>query len=941
MNIRSHPDVSRLQHWLEPTRLPWPKALLFYIVSALCGLLLFPITASAQEADSLRQVTPDSLAVPIADSLARPPLADSLMQLAPVAPGSPSEAADSALEHPVEFSARDSLVIVFGKRDDEQGDLGALYGEAKVNYGDTKLDAHTVEILFDIDELRAYGVESDSGFVGRPQISLQDENFAGDRMAFNMRTERGRVTQAETAYDDGFIQGEVVKRTEDSTLYIRNGLYTTCECKDDPSYSLRANKMKLINQETIVTGPIQLYLFNIPTILWLPFGLLPNQNTRRSGFLAPTYGEDEFGFYLQDMGWYFALNDYTDLQLRGGIWTSGTWRGATTFRYNRRYRFNGSLGFDFARQRSGERRDPDLRTSNRSSFRWSHNQNLDPSTTFTSSVNLSSSGYLRSVSDNYSDRVRQTIESSIRYSKRWKNAGRSLNLQLSQNQQLSTGTVRLTLPNLTFTQSSRKPFERELRAPGEDEKWFEKITYSYNFTTRNRFDFTPLSDEELLAAGDTSALDINWVDALFDADQYRRATGEEVPFDFRSTHRIPISATFSARKANLNITPNISYTEDWFIQTTRQRLVAITDSTQRLQSFDEPGFFALRQFTSSVSANTTFYGIFPWKVGAIDGFRHTVRPRLSFSYRPDFSSDFWGYSRTVTDQNGEERDYTIVTGVPSGLQQSVSFALANVFEAKRVEVDSTGQENSEVLKLFNLDANSSYNFAADSLKLGRISVTARSSLFDNKVNINLRSTFSAYRLNAEGNKEIDKFLFTGLGSSLARLTRMSISANTSFRSQNNNRGGGSRPFESTRAALGNPNDPLTQANLIGDSMRNTSSGAVDFNIPWSLSLDFTYSLSKPFQTTTRTMTANARFDFSLTPNLKVQGRTGYDFERKEAVTTNISLFKDLECWQMSLNWVPFGRYQSFGFTLQVKSGHLSEFLRIQQPKSDVSGRLNF
>ncbi len=112
----------------------------------------------------------------------------------------------------------------------------------------------------------------------------------------------------------------------------------------------------------------------------------------------------------------------------------------------------------------------------------------------------------------------------------------------------------------------------------------------------------------------------------------------------------------------------------------------------------------------------------------------------------------------------------------------------------------------------------------------------------------------------------------------------------------------------------------------------------DFSIPWSLSLDFTYGVTKTGANTIRRAIINTTFDFSLTPNWKVASRTGYDFDRQEMVTTNISLARDFDCWQMSFNWVPFGSYQSWGFDLHVKSGHLRDLLRIRQPKSDVRDR---
>ena len=883
----------------------------------------------AQQQDTLRPPPP-------ADSLISTP--DSLAQRAPspnAFPPTTSPATGSALSDPVVFSASDSLVILVG---DDNQDTGNLYGNTVVNYGSTKMEAHQVEILFEIDELRAQGLPSDTGMVGRPTFNQGQETFRGDQMAFNLRTERGRVTIAETSFDDGQIRGGIVKVTEDSVLYIKDGVYTTCSCIEDPSYSLRSNKMKVVDQTKIFTGPIQLFLFNIPTPLWLPFGFLPAQNTRRSGLLAPTYGEDESGFYLRDLGWYFALNDYHDLQLRGGIWTSGSWQASTLWRYNRRYGYSGQVYFDYSRLRSGERSDPGFALRNTSSLRWQHSHKLNPSTDLSSNVNLSTQSYLRAVSEQYDDRVSQTISSSINFRKRWASTGRTLALNATQTQVLSTNSTSMTIPNLTFSQNSRKPFTIDNRPPGTQEQWFEKITYSYNFSMNNRFNFNPLPEDSLIARG---AEDIGWFDALLSIDDYRLATGDNEPFDFRATHRIPINASFSARRISLNLTPSINYTEDWFIRTDRRFLDPDTSNTSVITE-SQPGFFALRQFSTSLSANTTIYGIFPLKVGAIDGFRHTLQPTLSFTYRPDFSDPIWGNTRSYFNEDGEEIEYQIVQGVQRGLQQAVSFSLRNVFEAKRVRIDSTGADQSTTLKLLNLDASASYNFAADSLNLSSITLSARTNLLRNSINVNFRSSFSPYRLNAAENGIINEYVFDLSRFALARLTQMSITANTSFRS-NSSRGSG-RPLETSRAGppgFSNFGSPAFNPDAtIAGSISNPTGDYVDFDIPWSLSLDLTYSIQKPLAVLNRTMTLNGRFDFSITPNWKVQGRTGYDFEQKEVVTTNISFFRDFECWQMSLNWVPFGRFQSFGFNLQVKSGHLRDFLRIQQPKSDVSGRFS-
>jgi hypothetical protein len=41
---------------------------------------------------------------------------------------------------------------------------------------------------------------------------------------------------------------------------------------------------------------------------------------------------------------------------------------------------------------------------------------------------------------------------------------------------------------------------------------------------------------------------------------------------------------------------------------------------------------------------------------------------------------------------------------------------------------------------------------------------------------------------------------------------------------------------------------------------------------------------------------------------------------------------------MSFHWVPFGRFQQYGFNLQVSSGQLSQLLRLQIPNQGGEGR---
>ncbi len=846
----------------------------------------------------------------------------------------------TTLDSPITFSARDSLVLHF---DSDLGDRGILSGQASISYEGISLNAHFVDLLIEQDELIAYGLETDSGLVGAPRFSEGSETLTGSRLAYNMANRRGRVTAARTQFEEGFIQAGVAKVTEDSTMFIQDGLYTTCNCAPDetPSYSLRARRMKIVDQKWVYTGPIQLYIFNIPLPVWLPFGFLPYQEGRRSGFLAPQYGEDERGFYLRNWGWYFAMSEKMDAQIRLGLWTEGSWQANPSFRYNRRDAFSGNLNIDFLQERSGERQDPDVVRRRNLSFRWNHNQTFSPKSRLSANVNLTSSSYLRTISDEYDDNIRQSIGSSIQFNRTFR-GGRSISLNIRQNQVLSTGSADLSFPQFSFSQRTKSPFKRG--TSGRNQRWYEGLQYSISSRINNRYEFRPISDEELIANGDTLAngapINYSWYEALFDGQKYEAATGRsDGRFRFNATHRIPISVPFTIERLpligqiRLNVSPNVNYSEEWFIATERQQL----NDDGRIETSTEQGFFSLRQFNTGVSANTTFYGLFPVKLGSYQGVRHTVRPRVGFSYRPDFGSDYWGYTRPLINDTDAPvadtlstgvtpRRYPIARGVQSGLQNSLNFGFDNTFETKQVKIDSTGSNQAKVLKLLTLNISSSYNFAADSLRMSPVRISARTNILG-QLNINLSSSFSPYKLSSNGQRIINNYIFSLRNFTFARLTQLSVRGSMRLRGR----------LRSSRINdTETPQMPQfgTTSFAASRSSQFSQFGSLDRQQEWSLDLSFVYQISRPQLTLRRSATVNTRFNFNLTPTWQVQGQTGYDFEQNQIVTTSLNISKEFECWNMGFRWVPFGAFQSWGFDLHVKSGRLAEFLRIQQPRAD-------
>jgi lipopolysaccharide assembly outer membrane protein LptD (OstA) len=944
------------------------------------------------------RAAPDSVQRSAPDSLQQRPSSQG------ASPNAPSQARDGGGPEDgsggagVQFTAQDSLVI---RLNSDGGNQGTLHGESEMSYQGATLRARTIEMDFGTGKMRATGSPTDTAEArpvfersgggsasgpgsrsGGPAGAGGDggggsQSFTGKALSYNIRTKRGRVVTARTQRKDGYIQGGVVKMFEDSTLFVRDGSYTTCNCPptQTPSYSLRSTRMK-VEDQWVYTGPIQLYLFNIPTPLWLPFGFLPNTPGRRSGPLPPSYGQDARGLYLKDWGWYFAMNEYTDLQLRAGVWSQGSYQINPIFRYEKRYSYGGRLDFTYRRDRRGEEQDPDFQNRHEGQLRWNHQQELGPNANLSGNVDLvTSSDFAQRNSERVDDAVRQQISSTVSYSKSWPSGGQSMDISLRQQQQIQSGQVSTTLPDFSFSQRQFKPFQFGDAVGGET--WYEKITTRYSLDVSNSYQFTPRDPDQLRQRGDSTLADsleradIAWYDALVDRRQYRLATGNDEPFDFSATHQVPLSASFRLNRYNLSFSPSVRYTSDWYINTQRafvRRDTTRTDSTlevneERIER-TVPGFYARHDFSTSFSSSTEFYGIFPVGVGPFEGVRHRVSPSLSFSYKPNFNNPIWGRTRTLRDASGapvidtttgRPRRYDILGGNAvrgSNEQRNLSFSLRNEFETKRVEVDSTGERSTETITILNLDLQGiSYNFAADSLKLSDIRLDARTQI--ERFRVNMGFDFSPYGL-ARPSPEaayrvVDRYMAVESPSTPVRLTDFDVSVTGDVqggsggggagRSNAARSGAGRSGVAQSRRAGGQPSQRPPMRSQRNQSTRNQS-GYPNFEMPWSLSFSFNYRLSRPAKRIeSQTATLSTNFSLGVTPLWSVSGQTGYDFIERTLSTTRLSIRRDLGCWFMSFSWVPFGRYQSYSFNLQVKSGQLSQLLQLQIPNKGGEGRL--
>ena len=418
-------------------------------------LWLEPVT----EKDSLPEM-PDTLAMPL-DSLPKPsdtlsqPRTDTVAKARPTK--RPSKRNSSAFEVQVTRTAVDSVV------QDMNTKILYYYGNAVVKYDDITLEANYLEFDLNTNVVTAKGLPDSTGRLqGTPNFTQGETKFEAEEMSYNFQTKKGIIRKVWTEESGGYIHGDKIKRMEDNTIHIKSGGFTTCNLKDHPHYQFRFNKAKIIPNDMIVTGPVFVTIQDVPLPIGLPFAIFPNSKGQKSGLIIPTYGESaNRGFYLENGGYYWAINEHYDLQLLGDFYTRGSWAIKPTFRYNQRYKYNGSLALGFAINKIGDEGAADYDKSTDFKVKWTHKQDpkAHPRHNFSADVNIISSNFNKYNATTSNEYLSNTFKSSIAYQTNF--GGKVyLTLNASHSQNTLTKQVTVSLPELTMTVNRIYPFQK-------------------------------------------------------------------------------------------------------------------------------------------------------------------------------------------------------------------------------------------------------------------------------------------------------------------------------------------------------------------------------------------------------------------------------------------------------------------------------------------------
>ena len=843
--------------------------------------------------------------------------------------------ATNKISLPVKYSADMMKYLFKNKKTD-------LYGNSSIHHENTTLESGYININWENDILSAYP-NSNKNIKNEPILFpiIKEKNkdpMSGSQMTYNLKTKKGRIKKGSTKADDGYYTGNSIQNESSKTVFIENSTYTTCNL-DTAHFHFESKNMKIIQNDIVVARPIILHISQIP-VLGIPFGIFPHKGGQRhSGWIMPSYGDNKNrGQYIQGLGFYWAPSDYWDSKLTMGFADKQGYTFNVNTQYKLRYKFNGSLNFFNRQFLSGTKNIADIFGDKKTSttVRWNHKQEMRNDQSLNANITYSTSGdYNKKYGLTETERMDQKAISNISYSKRWPESKNSVSFSYYSNQDLlikdkiddnskyyikpNRKGTQINSKNQTFPKFSFRHGQSNLfSTTAIDKKWFNTITWNYglNYTNIERIYFESVEIDSNVFSWKNDNLSENKIND--ENNGWIHTTSINAPQ--KLFKYISINPRLSLKSAWVNKT----YDGIW------------NDSLNVFDKIENNGFATRTTGSFSLNSSTQIYGLVPIPFGPVKSIRHVMSPTIGYSWTPDFSEDFFGkdlrYVRRRSIENNEEKIFdrfsgTIAGNTPKSEQKSMTFGINNIFQAKVLKA-----EEEKKVDLLNWRINSGYNFAAESQKFSNIRSSVRSKILG-KLNVDLSMTHDLYDFDVKKNKRLPSLNKNSSGRVSPRLINTRLS--TSFRIKG-------KKWEESELVDDMINDTTTTENdLEEESHLNTVprniQSSINNNQLWSTNISLSYSLNalNPNKTS-KTFWANSNSIINITNNWKVSYRARFDLIQRDLVNHSFSVYRDLHCWELSLNWTPNGIGQGINFKINVKSPTLKD-LKLEKKGGVYSG----
>jgi hypothetical protein len=794
------------------------------------------------------------------------------------------------LDAQVKYQARDSIIFMNAEH------KVLMYGDAQVKYQTIELKADFIELDWKKNLISASAFDDTlADSTGTPVFIEDGTEYKAERISYNYQSGRGKISHLITKEGEGYIHGQDVLKTPNDNLFIRSAGYTTCDL-EHPHFSIRSGKLKVIPEKVVISGPAYLTIEDVPTPLVLPFGIFPITQGRTSGILFPEYGESrDQGYFLRNGGYYFAISDKMDLSLRGTIYSRGSWGLNLAPNYRNRYRYNGSLDINYAVTKRFPRFTEQHQVLRNFFIKWRHNQDpkARPNSSFNAFVEAGSNSYYTLNTYNSTDYLANTFKSSIAYTKSWAGKPYRFNASLGHDQNTRTRIVNLNLPTMAFNVSRVYPFKKKVS--GSKKRWYDRLGVSYTMDVQNTL-------------------------SLADSLLFEPAAIDKLRYGIR--HSIPVTTSFKLFKY-FTLTPGIDLTDRMYLKTIRKEY---DEDLGTVRTDTVSGFSNAFDFTTRMNLTTKLFGTYLFKKGKIKGLQHVITPSLSFQYRPDFSDEFWGaYREYETDSFGSLGMHSIFeqgiySGPPTGKYGGIGLNIDNFLEMKVFSKKDTVNNAKKIRMIDAFSLNTFYNLAKDSLNLSPITMNGRASI-TNKIKLQWIASFDPYVTDSL-NRNLHKYEWNENGR-IGRLKSQTLMISTA---------GLRLPITQKKSRSTNKGTEEER-----DMINRNRDAYVDFSIPWNLTVNYSLTirdtrdnlrfvngLPEKYDTVTYVQSLNLSFEMNVTQKWRVNVSSGYDFVSNKMTYTSVNIYRDLHCWEMKFNWIPFGFRQSYSIDINVRSSVLQD-----------------
>ncbi|MDE3126956.1 MAG: LPS-assembly protein LptD [Gemmatimonadota bacterium] len=522
---------------------------------------------------------------------------------------------------------------------------------------------------------------------------------------YNLAERSGRINNASVAVDNGgntwFVRPEVVKvDAGDSTKDIPARLYgttaslTSCDDTIAPDYHFEVGEVKR-TKNLMVGRPAVLYIGDVP-VMWLPFFFQDIRTGRKSGMLTPRFGVTDiirnsptYRRDIENVGWYWALNDYMDasawLDWRSSVGGSSTgdpgWlRFNGQWRYRWRDRFlNGQIASSYTEQRNGQ---TNLALS------WAHSQQFSRNSSLTMNMNYVTSTQLQRQNTFNPYAALATISSSINYQQKIGPA--SISIGGTRKQYPGRSQVDMAFPTISISSSPIELASWLTWSPGFHYSASSSLNIDQTGLFSQRYGTSPagtLDSVSVKRSSYQSQLSFDTPIEIFGFklqnsftvnDQQNLFPQEYIVYPNPSDTSVHYRRVFaSTYRTDVNWTPSFSLPQ------LGHNVLNLSPSLG-FQNVDPGPFWVRSQYTGGqfvhqskrptfgLGISPTIYGLFPG-IGPFARFRHTISPQLSFSYAPPAS---------VSDAYLAATGRTRAHYLGSLAQKAVSLTLSQTFEAK-------------------------------------------------------------------------------------------------------------------------------------------------------------------------------------------------------------------------------------------------------------------